>query len=144
MRNLVAACAAVGLVGTAAFAPARADILGLGGKCLDVSNGKAAEGTSVVLNTCSNGASQEWTPADGKIVGPAGLCLDVTDKGRAAGEAIVATCRGGDSQRWTLADGRIIGVGGKCLEARGDAEAEAIPVFLDRCTDAAGQRWTLE
>ncbi|MGV2494593.1 UNVERIFIED_CONTAM: ricin-type beta-trefoil lectin domain protein, partial [Pseudomonas aeruginosa] len=86
----------------------------------------------VVLNTCSNGASQDWTIADGKIVGPEGLCLDAKGDGRALGEpVVVAKCNGARSQVWEPADGRISGIGGSCLEARGDPESESIPVSLE-------------
>ncbi|MEU4520653.1 ricin-type beta-trefoil lectin domain protein [Amycolatopsis sp. NPDC024027] len=76
-----------------------------GSKCLDASGQGTADGTPVIIWTCSGQANQQWTVnADGTITGAqSGRCLDATGQGTAAGtQLILWTCNGQANQKWAL------------------------------------------
>ena len=47
-------------------------IVGLAGKCLDVSGGSSADGTKIQLWTCNGTGAQQWTVAPGSTIAGAG------------------------------------------------------------------------
>ncbi|GAB3812835.1 ricin-type beta-trefoil lectin domain protein [Kribbella italica] len=119
-------------------------ITGLGGKCLDVTDGSTVNGNQPQLWTCTSGPNQRWTVgSDGTIRG-LGKCLDVTGNGTADGTAIqLWDCFGGPNQRWTVSNGTLVNVGsGKCLDVRNASSADGTRLQLWTCTGAANQRWT--
>jgi len=75
----------------------------VGGFCVDVQGGAAAQGTPVIYVPCNGSPSQNWTVANGTIVGIGGKCVDITGGGPAIGAPLIlAACNGGPSQRWVL------------------------------------------
>jgi hypothetical protein len=80
-----------------------AEIVGLAGKCLDVSGGHAVNGAAVRMWECHNGPNQRWRVSDGRIVGIGGKCLDVAGGNSDDGtEVLLWDCHGGDNQRWRI------------------------------------------
>ncbi|WP_436494327.1 glycosyl hydrolase family 95 catalytic domain-containing protein [Actinokineospora sp. HUAS TT18] len=79
-------------------------ITGNGGRCLDASGGSSADGTQVILWTCTGSANQKWTlNSNGTITGVGGKCLDVTGGATAAGTRLqLWTCNGSGAQKWIL------------------------------------------
>ncbi|MEU0877348.1 ricin-type beta-trefoil lectin domain protein [Lentzea sp. NPDC005914] len=120
-------------------------ITGLGGKCLDVTNGSTANGTQPQMWTCSGGPNQTWTlAADGTVRG-LGKCLDVTGNGTADGTAVqLWDCFGGGNQRWTATNGTLVNAGStKCLDVIGNNTADGAKLQIWSCTGGANQRWTV-
>jgi lysophospholipase L1-like esterase len=111
------------------------------GRCLDVPNGNAANGTQPIVWDCGGGANQRWA-VDGQTLRALGKCLDSPTGAASGAKAQIWDCHGGTNQRWTLgADGTVRGVqSGLCLEAGGTANGST--VTLGTCTTAANQRWS--
>jgi glucosylceramidase len=120
-------------------------ITGLGGKCLDVTDGSTANGNQPQLWTCTSGPNQQWTlSADGTIRG-LGKCLDVTGNGTADGTAVqLWDCFAGANQRWTPSNGTLVNTGsGKCLDVRDNNTANGAKLQIWSCTGGTNQRWTV-
>ncbi|MGX7825768.1 ThuA domain-containing protein [Actinokineospora sp. 24-640] len=118
-------------------------IVGIGGKCVDVNGGASTDGAKVQLWTCSGQANQKWT-VSGSTISALGKCLDVNG-GSTADGAIVQlwTCNGTAAQNWTVqADGTIRNAG-KCLDATGASSADGTQLIIWTCGGGANQRWAL-
>jgi glucosylceramidase len=127
--------------------PARTGpITGLGGKCLDVTDGSTANGNQPQMWTCTGGPNQQWTlAADGTVRG-LGKCLDVTGNGTADGTAVqLWDCFAGGNQRWTYTSGGdLVNVGsGKCLDVRDNNTANGARLQIWTCTGGSNQKWTV-
>ncbi|MGW6929003.1 ricin-type beta-trefoil lectin domain protein [Lentzea sp. NPDC054927] len=120
-------------------------ITGLGGKCLDVTNGSTTNGNLPQLWTCFGGPNQTWTLATDGTVRGLGKCLDVTGNGTADGTAVqLWDCFGGGNQRWTASNGTLVNVGSnKCLDVIGNNTADGAKLQIWTCTGGANQRWTV-
>lgn len=79
-------------------------ITGNAGLCLDASGGNSADGTSLILWTCSGSPNQRWTlQPNGSITGVGGKCVDVAEGSTAAGARLqLWTCNNSGAQRWTM------------------------------------------
>ena len=102
---------------------------GLSGKCLSVTGGATADGSTADIFTCNGSAGQTWTvTANGTIVGgPSGKCLEVAGSSTADRAAVdISTCAGAANQRWTVnSGGTIVGArSGKCLSVTGAGTAD--------------------
>ena len=120
-------------------------VVGVGGKCVDVSGGATADGTKIQLWTCNGSAAQRWTRT-GQALTAVGKCLDVAGGGTAEGTNVqLWTCNGTGAQAWAAqADGTLRNPqSGRCLTAAGGATADGTQLLISTCTAAAGQRWTL-
>ncbi|WP_153032368.1 ThuA domain-containing protein [Amycolatopsis sp. YIM 10] len=127
----------VGTPGPATSGP----ITGSAGKCVDVNGGNSADGTPVVLWTCSGGTNQQWT-SDGGTWRSLGKCM--TAAGTADGSAVqLSTCNGSAGQSWTSgANGSLVNAG-KCLDANGGGTADGTRLIVWTCHGGTNQRWTL-
>ncbi|MFG2645068.1 ricin-type beta-trefoil lectin domain protein [Streptomyces sp. NPDC048370] len=128
--------------GTQASAPS---LVGLGGACLDVAGGSAADGTPVQLWQCNGSAAQAWTiHADG-TVRALGKCLDVTDGSTTNGAKVqLYTCNGTGAQRWRHepASADLVNVAAdKCLDATGNSSTNGTRAQIWSCTGAPNQKW---
>jgi glucosylceramidase len=121
-------------------------ITGLGGKCLDVTDGSTANGNLPQLWTCSGGPNQTWTVGADNTIRGLGKCLDVVGNSTANGTAVhlwdcfdtVA------SQKWTASGGALINTAsGKCLDVKDNNTADGAKLQLWSCTGAANQKWNL-
>jgi glucosylceramidase len=121
-------------------------ITGLGGKCLDVTDGSTTNGNLPQMWTCSSGPNQQWTLAtDGTIRG-LGKCLDVTGNGTADGTAVqLWDCFAGGNQRWTYSSsGGLVNVGSnKCLDVKDNSTANGAKLQIWTCTGANNQKWSV-
>ncbi|WP_086848625.1 ricin-type beta-trefoil lectin domain protein [Amycolatopsis kentuckyensis] len=89
----------------ATWTPSGKQLTAFGSKCLDASGQGTADGTPVIIWSCSGQANQQWNVnADGTITGvQSGRCLDATGQGTAAGTKLILwTCHGQANQKWTL------------------------------------------
>ncbi|GAA0452033.1 glucosylceramidase [Paractinoplanes deccanensis] len=123
-------------------------IRGLGGKCLDVTDGSTANGNQPQMWDCTAGnTNQQWARnADGTITG-LGKCLDVANNSTADGAAVhLWDCIGTvASQKWTVtAAGDIVNTAsGKCLDVKDNSTANGAKLQIWACTGAAHQKWSL-
>jgi len=141
----VLATAGLTVTGASATTAVTGAITGIGGKCLDVAGGAAANGTRIQLWTCTGGAAQRWSAgADGTITA-LGKCLDVAGASTQNGAAVqLYDCNGSAAQRWTADAGRLVNTGaGKCLDATGVSSVDGTPLQTWSCSTGANQRWVL-
>jgi lysophospholipase L1-like esterase len=113
------------------------------GRCLDVPQSNAANGTQPVIWDCNGGANQRWT-ISGQTVQALGKCLDAPTNATAGTKVQIWDCSGAANQRWNLnANGTISNAQfNLCLDVNGNATANGTLVSLRTCTTAANQRWT--
>ncbi|HEV2779446.1 MAG TPA: carbohydrate-binding protein [Actinophytocola sp.] len=120
-------------------------IVGVGGKCVDVSGAATADGTKIQLWTCNGTAAQTWSRS-GSTLRALGKCMDVSGGGAADGTRVqLWTCNGTGAQNWTpQANGTLVNPqSGKCLDASGGSTADGTQLVISTCTAGANQRWTL-
>ncbi|MEV4944962.1 ricin-type beta-trefoil lectin domain protein [Streptomyces sp. NPDC053755] len=122
-------------------------LVGLGGKCLDVAGGAAADGTPVQLWDCNGSAAQRWTVGTDGTVRALGKCLDVTSGATADGARTqLYTCNGSGAQAWRYetSAGDLVNVpADKCLDASDNSSANGTRAQIWSCTGAANQKWSL-
>src|SRR6266542_3919366 len=150
---VVAAVAAVVLVpGADAAITASPLVNPVSGKCLSVSGGGSANGTQVVIWTCTGGANRAWTSTAASelrvTIGGVTKCLDASGGGTASGTKLVIwTCTGRASQKWKLNTNRTITgtPAGKCVDINRNGTANGTIVQLWTCKTASNnnQRWTV-
>ncbi|MEU6309961.1 ricin-type beta-trefoil lectin domain protein [Streptomyces sp. NPDC047014] len=119
-------------------------ITGLGGKCLDVKGGKAANGTRIQLHTCNGTAAQSWILGKDGTFRAFGKCLDNARNATANGNRIsLYDCNGSAAQRWSVnARGQIVHVAsGKVLDVTGGATANGTVVQLYTANTNKRQVW---
>jgi hypothetical protein len=66
-----------------------AQIVGIGGKCLNVKGGGSADGTPIILWHCSGTPNEQWHRNGSRITGIGGKCLNVQGGGDANGTPII-------------------------------------------------------
>ncbi|MFI5936237.1 RICIN domain-containing protein [Actinoplanes sp. NPDC051494] len=150
MKRLLAVSAAtllIAMIGvTGAQAATTGAITGLGGKCLDLTDGSTTNGNLPQIWTCVAGSgNQTWTVADNGSLQIKGKCLDVANNATTDGATVhtwdcydtVAT------QKWQVSNGRIVNTAsGKCLDVKGGGSADGTKLQIWTCTGAANQAWT--
>ncbi|MEU5068879.1 ricin-type beta-trefoil lectin domain protein [Streptomyces virginiae] len=114
---------------------------GLAGKCLDVENGKTADGTAVQLLSCNETKPQQWRFTAGSIQA-LGKCL--TAQG---GDAVLKTCNGDSNQKFTYraSDKALFTGTNQCLTVPNDNAAEGNDLDLYTCASPAAtpaQQWS--
>ena len=121
-------------------------VVGLAGKCLDVTNAASADGTQIQIYGCNGTGAQTWTK-NGQTLRALGKCLDVSGGGSADGTKIqLWTCNGSGAQNWVPQTDQTLRnpQSGKCLDVSANNPADGQDVHLWTCiTGAANQRWTL-
>uniref|UniRef100_UPI0031DF791B alpha-N-acetylglucosaminidase n=1 Tax=Saccharothrix mutabilis TaxID=33921 RepID=UPI0031DF791B len=138
----------VALAGEVAALPPLAKsgpITGVGGKCVDVTNGGSADGTPLQLYTCNGTPAQTWT-ASGGTLQALGKCMDARNGGTAPGTAVqLHSCNGTPAQSWThQSDGSLRNAkSGLCLDATGGSSANGTGLILWTCHGGANQVWRL-
>ncbi|MEH0981792.1 ricin-type beta-trefoil lectin domain protein [Micromonospora sp. CPCC 205556] len=121
-------------------------VTGLGGKCLDVTDGNTTDGTPAQIWTCYVGPNQQWTRATDGTLRALGKCLDVAGGGTTDGTRVqLWTCNGSPAQRWTWTTGRdlVNPQANKCLDVTGNTSTDGTKLQIWSCTGGANQKWTL-
>ncbi|WP_431043199.1 ricin-type beta-trefoil lectin domain protein [Streptomyces sp. P1-3] len=129
---------------TGAQLPPQGRVSGLGGKCLDVKGGKAANGTQIELFTCNGGVAQSWILGKDGTFRALGKCLDNARNANTNGNRIsLFDCHGGASQRWSVnAKGQIVHVAsGKVLDVAGGSTANGTKIQLYTANTNKRQVW---
>ena len=144
---VVAVTGALGVAGVStALAATTGTITGLGGKCLDVTDGSTANGNLPQLWTCSGGPNQSWTVGDNGSVQGRGKCLDVAANSTANGAAVhLWDCYDTvASQKWTVSNGALVNTAsGKCIDVKDNNTANGAKLQIWACTGAANQKWNV-
>jgi hypothetical protein len=121
-------------------------IVGLAGKCLDVSGAGTWDGTKIQIWTCNGSNAQNWTITPGSTIKALGKCLDVAGGGTANGtKAQLWTCNGSGAQNWTVQPDQTLRnpQSGRCLDVSQHNSANGQQVHIWDCSGAANQRWAL-
>jgi Ricin-type beta-trefoil lectin domain/Fungal chitosanase of glycosyl hydrolase group 75 len=140
----VGSAAASTWVGSGGGAPT-GQIVGYGGKCVDVAGASTANGTAVQLYTCNGTNAQNWTVGTDGTLRALGKCMDVTGAGTANGTKVdLYDCNGTNAQKWTRTGSTLVNTGsGKCLDATGVSSADGTRLQIWSCTGGANQNWSL-
>ncbi|WP_163506987.1 GH92 family glycosyl hydrolase [Fodinicola acaciae] len=121
-------------------------IVGLGSKCVDVSNSGTANGTAVQLWTCNNSDAQKWTLRSDQSIGALGKCLDIANSGTGNGTLIqLWDCNRTNAQIWQQqADGSLRNPNsGRCLDVPNSNTTDGTRLQIYDCNGTGAQRWTL-
>ncbi|QKW18319.1 alpha-N-acetylglucosaminidase C-terminal domain-containing protein [Kitasatospora sp. NA04385] len=127
-------------------APNPGPVTGIGGKCVDVTNGNSADGTPLQLWTCNGTAAQKWTVVGDGTVRADGKCMDVRGGATAAGTVVqLWSCNGTPAQSWfPRPDGTLRNTKSNlCLDAAGGGSAAGTGLIVWNCTANPNQRWNL-
>ncbi|QKV94498.1 RICIN domain-containing protein [Streptomyces sp. NA02950] len=119
-------------------------VTGLGGKCLDVKGGKAANGTQIQLYHCTGGVAQSWLLERDGTFRALGKCLDNAGNAATNGNKIqLSDCTGKASQKWSVnAKGQIVHIAsGKVLDVTGGSTADSTKVQLHSANSYKRQVW---
>jgi hypothetical protein len=121
-------------------------ILGVAGKCVDVSGAHAANGAAIQLYTCNGTDAQRWTVGTDGTLKALGKCADVTAASPANGAKVqLYDCNGTGAQVWqhqpngTLRNPQS----NKCLDATDNTSADGTPLQIWDCYGGANQLWRL-
>ena len=126
-------------------APRPFQIVGLNGKCLDVGNSNAADGTPIALWDCHGSENQSWRWVGNHLVGIGGKCLVTKDASDKDGTPVILwTCNGGANENWSARNGALTGLGGKCLDIPNGNTGNGTQVILYACHGSENQRWELK
>ncbi|ALG08444.1 ricin-type beta-trefoil lectin domain protein [Kibdelosporangium phytohabitans] len=121
-------------------------ITGLGGKCLDVTNGSTANGNQPQMWSCTGGPNQQWTVSTDGTLRALGKCVDVVNGATADGTAVqLWDCFGAGNQQWSYSSsGQLVNANSdKCLDVAGQSTADGARLQIWTCTGGANQRWTV-
>jgi Glycosyl hydrolase family 59/Ricin-type beta-trefoil lectin domain/Glycosyl hydrolase family 59 central domain/Concanavalin A-like lectin/glucanases superfamily len=112
-------------------------------RCLDVNGASQADGATVQIWDCNNGANQQWTLTSGNQLTVYGnKCLDAPSTSTGA-RVRIWTCGSGGNQQWHVnADGTITeNQSGLCLDVTGAATSNGAAVELWTCNGGSNQQW---
>ena len=121
-------------------------ITGIGGKCVDITNGNSADGTPLQLYTCNGTAAQSWTVVGDGTLRADGKCMDVRNGATTAGTVVqLYSCNGTPAQSWLYRADRTLQntKSGLCLDAKGGSSADGTPLIIWTCTANQNQLWNL-
>jgi alpha-galactosidase len=113
------------------------------GRCLDVSQGSAVNGTQMIIWDCHSGANQQFVQA-GQALQILGKCLDIPANATPGTRVQIWDCNGGTNQQWTFNGDATINslrFPTLCLDINLAATANGSAVIVWTCHGAANQRW---
>jgi hypothetical protein len=116
-------------------------VVGIAGKCLDVANAQAVNGTTVQIYTCNGTNAQLWT-AQGGTLRAYGKCLAGT--GGAGSRLVLRDCDGSGNQSWQLLSRTIVNpTSNLCVDVDGGSSADRTATIAATCNGSTAQTWTL-
>ena len=108
-------------------------------KCLDVTGGSSADGSTVVIFDCNAGAAQQWV-MEGLEIRALNKCLTASGSDGILLE--IDTCNGANTQQWVLNNGQIQRVSnGDCVELTANNTANNTRPETTACSGALQQQW---
>lgn len=129
--------------------PTGQTIVGAGSnRCVDVSGGRADDGTKVQLWDCHGGPEVRWRWQGGALVNSrTGKCLDVAGGRTIAGTKVqLWGCLNNGAQQWQLVNGNLRNPqSGKCLDADNWGTANGTQLIIWDCGAAqSNQTWRFQ
>ncbi|MDI6098788.1 PQQ-dependent sugar dehydrogenase [Actinoplanes sp. NEAU-A12] len=122
-------------------------VVGLAGKCLDVSGGGAADGTKIQLYTCNGTGAQNWSVSGQVWRNPSsGKCLDVAGGATANGTLVqLWTCNGSAAQNWVAQSDKTVRnpQSNRCLDVSEAKPDNGRQIHIWDCLAATNQQWNL-
>lgn len=113
------------------------------GRC--VTSTGTANGSEVILASCTGGANQNWQLSSGGTIRQAGLCLDVRGGINESAVVQLFRCTGGSNQKWTISGHLADSLDGHCMappETRwGPVTATGTAVVMSACNSAMAWYW---
>jgi Ricin-type beta-trefoil lectin domain len=131
-------------LGMSARAVAGGPIVGVSGKCVDISGANTANGTRVQLWTCNDTGAQQWNIAGDGAIHALGECLD-SGGGTANGTRVqLWDCNGTGAQQWVAPTlNKLVNPqSGRCLDATGGNTADGTPLQIFDCNGSSAQSWS--
>jgi len=130
---------------TSSSAPAH-PIKGFGGKCVDDKGNSSANGTKIVIWSCSGSdPAENWKFSGGEFIHN-GRCMNDKGDGGSGSKVILYACNGGSNEKWSeLANGelKLQAHGGTlCLDDPRSSTTNGTQLIVYRCTDSANQKWS--
>ncbi|TKV61555.1 choice-of-anchor D domain-containing protein [Nakamurella flava] len=123
---------------------AAGQVVGPGGKCLDVREARSADGTPVQIYTCNGSGAQKWTVRSDQSLRAFGKCLDVAGGGTTNGTPVqLWSCNGSGAQVWVpQGDGSLRNPqSGRCLDVPGGNAVDGQRLQLWDCNGSGAQQW---
>lgn len=124
--------------------PPTGEVHGVGGKCLDVQNGRTDDRTLVQLWACNGGDNQKWTIDSDGTVQYQDRCLDVADAGTENGTKVqIYGCNGTGAQQWTVRGTMLVNApSGRCLDDPLNSP-DGTQLQIWDCLNGPNQQWQL-
>ncbi|GAB3136325.1 beta-1,3-glucanase family protein [Microbispora hainanensis] len=137
----------IGSFGGGTGGPSGANIIGPGGKCVDVAgDDTGGNGTAVQLWDCQSYAKDQFWTWSGQTLRTLGRCLDVRSGGTANGTPLqLYDCNDTGAQNWVRrADGSIQNPqSGRCVDSPGGATGNGTRLQIYDCNGTAAQRFVM-
>lgn len=114
------------------------------GRCMDVSNAAAANGTTVWIYDCNGTSAQNWTWGANSSLRALGKCLDVANGATASGSPVqLFTCNSTAAQQWQLTSTGTLKntASGRCLSPAGGLTTLTTKLQIVTCDGSAAQIW---
>jgi hypothetical protein len=117
------------------------------GKCVDDKGNSSANGTAIVIWSCSGSDQAEnWKLSNGEFVHN-GKCLNDKASGGSGSKVILYSCNGGSNEKWSeLANGelKLQAHGGTlCLDDPRSSTKNGTQLIVYRCSGNTNQKWSL-
>lgn len=135
----------IGAFGGGTSGPTGVNIIGPGGKCVDVSgDDMGGNGAAVQLWDCQSYAKDQFWTWSGQTLRTLGRCLDVQGGGTVNGTPLqLYDCNGTGAQNWVLlSNGSIQNPqSGRCVDSPGGATGNGTRLQIYDCNGTAAQRF---
>jgi len=124
--------------------PARGEIKGYGGKCVDDNGNSAKNNAKVQIWSCSNDAAQQWTFSGGELK-HGSLCLNDQSGAGNGGHVVLWSCSGTRNEIWsrTSSGEYVLKLNGLCLDDPGNSTRNGTQLDVYRCHNSSNQHWSL-
>ena len=127
--------------------PAVHPVIGFDGKCADVKGNSSANGTKILIWSCSGSDQAEnWTFSNGEFVHN-GSCLNDKGNGGSGSKVVLYRCNGGSNEKWShLSNGELklqAHNGTLCLDDPRNSTKNGTQLIVFTCNAAANQKWSL-
>ncbi|GAA3592889.1 hypothetical protein GCM10022295_88040 [Streptomyces osmaniensis] len=113
-------------------------------RCVDVVGGKAVAGAGLMVQDCSESASQHWAFSDGAMRA-LGMYVQLTGGSTDDGAGLeLAACNGGQAQRFALNTSYdlVHTPTGGCTDVRDNQTANGTRLQLWPCSGGVNQKWS--
>jgi hypothetical protein len=122
-------------------------IKGLAGKCVDDKGNSSANGTAIVIWSCSGSdQAQNWKFTNNELVHN-NKCLNDKASGGSGSKVILYACNSGSNEKWSeLANGelKLKARGGTlCLNDPGSSTKNGTQLIVFTCKVSANEKWAL-